>query len=102
MLFGGTVSEQEIALFSPYTHFGDLGVANHVDFASLAFQSSHEDFTLLVDAIVNHGAVFLADHLVHPDLVHADVMKISISIITFFFAIIGGVASQFLMPGHSY
>ena len=35
--------------------------------ASSAFQSSQESSVLLIDAIVNHGRVCLADHLAHLD-----------------------------------
>ena len=41
---GDAVSEQEIL----------LGIANCVDSASLAFRSSREGSTLLVNAIINH------------------------------------------------
>ena len=46
-----------------------------MDSASLAFQSSHESSALSIDAIVNHDAVSLVDHLNHLDMVHADVTK---------------------------
>ena len=72
-LFGGAVSEQEIALFSLPTRFGGLGIANCVDSASLAFQSSQEGSSLLVTAIVNREVVCLADHLAHLVVVHSRV-----------------------------
>jgi len=56
-LLGGAISEQEIALFSLPTRFRASGIANCVDSASLAFQSSREGSSLLVSAIVNHGLV---------------------------------------------
>jgi len=74
-LFGGAVSEQEIALFSLPTHFGGLGITNCVDSASLAFQSSREGSSLLVSAIVNHGLVSLADHHAHLDMIHSNVAR---------------------------
>jgi len=74
-LFGGTVSEQEIALFSLPTRFGGLGIANCVNYASLAFQSSREGSSLLVSVIMNHGHVSLADHHAHLDMVHSNVTR---------------------------
>ena len=62
-LFGGTVSENEIALFSLPTRFGGLGITNCVESASLAFWSSREGSALLVDAIIHHEEVCLTDHL---------------------------------------
>ena len=69
-LFGGAVSEQEITLFSLPTHYGGLGINNCVKSASSAFQSSQEYSVLLIDAIVNHEKVCLADHLSHLDAVY--------------------------------
>ena len=74
-LFGGTVSENEIALFSLPTRFGGLGITNCVESASLAFRSSREGSVLLVDAIIHHEDVRLTDHLAHLDAVHSDVTK---------------------------
>jgi len=74
-LFGGAVSEQEIAHFSLPTCFGGLGIANCVYSASLAFQSSQEGSSLLVSAIINHGVVSSADHHTHLDVVHYDVTR---------------------------
>jgi len=50
-------------------------VANCVDSASLAFQSSQEGSSLLVTAIVNHGLVSLADNHAHLDMVHSNVTR---------------------------
>ena len=55
-LFGGAVSEKEIALFPLPTRFGGLGINNCVESASLAFRSSREGSALLVDAIIHHGS----------------------------------------------
>ena len=46
-LFGGTVSENEIALFSLPTCFGGLGITNCVESASLAFRSSPGGFCVI-------------------------------------------------------
>ena len=43
--------------------------------ASSAFQSSQEDSVLLIDAIVNHGTLCLADHLSHLDVVYIRVTR---------------------------
>ena len=51
---GGAVSEREVALFSLPTHFGGLGIANFVNSATFAFQSSRQCSSLLVDAIIKH------------------------------------------------
>ena len=74
-LFGGAVSEKEIAFFSLPTRFGCLGINNCVESASLAFQSSREGSALLVDAIIHHEEVHLTDHLAHLDAVHSGVTK---------------------------
>ena len=50
---GGAISKHEIALSSLLTHFRGLGINNCVGSASLSFQSSQEDSTLLVKAITN-------------------------------------------------
>jgi len=73
VLFGGAVSEQEIALFSLPTHFGGLGVANCVNAVPLAFQCSQECSSLLVSTIVNHGHV--SHHHTHLDMVHSNVTR---------------------------
>jgi len=52
-----------------------LGIANCVDSASLAFQSSQEGSSLLVTATVNHGLVSLADHHAHLDMIHSNVTR---------------------------
>ena len=44
-------------------------------YASSAFQSSQVDSVLLIDTIVNHGRVYLVDHLVHVDTVHIHVTR---------------------------
>ena len=69
------MSEQELAPFSHPTHFRSLGVANCVDSASLLFQFSCESSALLIDAIVNQGAVSLANHFTYLDMVHAAVTR---------------------------
>ena len=74
-LFGGAVSEKEIALFSLPTCFGGLGINNCVESASLTFQSSWEGSAFLVDAIIHHEEVHLIDHLAHLDAVHSGVTK---------------------------
>lgn len=75
VLFKGVVSEQELAPFSHPTHFRSLGVANCVDSASLLFQFSCESSALLTDAIVNQGAVSLANHFAYLNMVHAAVTR---------------------------
>ena len=56
-LFGGAVTENEIALFSLPTCFGDPAITNCVESASLAFRSSQEGSALLVDVIIHHEEV---------------------------------------------
>ena len=62
-------------MFSSYTCYGGLGINNCVKYASSAFQSSQEDSVLLIDTIINHGRVYLVDHLVHVDAVHIHVTR---------------------------
>ena len=50
--------------------------------ASSAFQSSREDSVLLIDAIVNHWRLCLADHLSHLDAVYIHVTeRVGISLV---------------------
>jgi len=41
----------------------------------LTFQSSWEGFSLLVSAIISHGAVSLADHHAYLDMIHSNVTR---------------------------
>jgi len=52
-----------------------LGIANCVNSAPLAFQSSWEGSSLLISAIVNHVHVSLADHHAHLDTFHSNVTR---------------------------
>ena len=54
ILFGGSVSEHEVRLFGFPARFGGLGISDPVKSADLAFSSSREGSSVLVDAI--HGA----------------------------------------------
>ena len=56
-LLGGPVSEHEVRLFSLPARFGGLGISDPVESASLAFLSSHDGASVLVDAIRGAGAV---------------------------------------------
>lgn len=73
----GVISDQEIVLFLSLL---GLGIANCVNSTSLALQSSRESSTLLVNTIINHGAVCLVDHLAHLSiLLQLEVMKTSLT-----------------------
>ena len=74
-LFGGAVSETELALFTLPTRFGGLGITNCVESACLAFRSSREGSALLVDTIIHHEEAHSTDYLVHLDAVHSGVTK---------------------------
>ena len=56
-LLGGPVSEHEVRLFSLPARFGSLGISDPVVSALLAFLSSGEGASVLVDAIRGAGAV---------------------------------------------
>ena len=56
-LLGDPVSEHEVRLFSLPARFGGLGISDPVESASLAFLSSREGASVLVDAIRGAGAV---------------------------------------------
>ena len=67
--------QTKVGTFFPSYMFWGSWVTNCVDSASLAFHSSRKNSALLIDAIVNQGAVSLADHFAHLDMVHAAVTR---------------------------
>ena len=50
-LLGGPVSEHEVRLFALPARFGGLGISDPVESAMLAFSSSRESASVLVNAI---------------------------------------------------
>ena len=60
---GGSVSEHEVRLFGFPARFGGLGISDPVKFADLAFSSSREGSSILVDAIHGVTEFSLTAHL---------------------------------------
>ena len=60
---GGSVSEHEVRLFSFPARFGGLGISDPVKSAGLAFSSSREGASVLVDAIHGVTEFSLTAHL---------------------------------------
>ena len=63
VLLGGSVSEHEVRLFGFPARFGGLGISDPVKSAGLAFSSSREGASVLVDAIHGVTEFSLTAHL---------------------------------------
>ena len=72
-LLGGPVTEHEVRLFALPARFGGLGIGDPVESASLAFTSSREGASVLVDAIHNAVEFRVSAHLDHLARIRHDV-----------------------------
>ena len=62
-LFDGPVSEHEVRLLALPARYGGLGISDPVESAMLAFSSSRESASVLIDAICGATAFKVTAHL---------------------------------------